>query len=115
MRRIISLSALCLALSGGVAAAQHGGGGHGGGGFHGGGFHGGHAFHGGGFHGGHAFHGGHGFHNGFRSGFFFGVPFYPYYSRGYGYGGYYPYSTWVPGQWYWDGVQWVWEPGHYVR
>jgi hypothetical protein len=42
-------------------------------------------------------------------------PYYPYYS--YPYGSPYPPSvwtpTWVPGQWEWNGWQWVWQPGYW--
>ena len=26
-----------------------------------------------------------------------------------------PAHEWVPGHWQWNGAQWVWRPGHYLR
>ena len=140
--KLLAMSALVLALSGGSAfAGRHGGGGgggHSGGGHvgggavvHGGGGHVGGGHVGGGFvnHGGFT-HGvvGRGYAGGYRGGYigarrpiFVGRPFIG--------GRYYDYRyrprlivenyapmagySWLSGSWQWDGQEWIWQPGHY--
>jgi hypothetical protein len=156
--KIITMSALILALSSGAAFADrhgHGGGG-GGGGWHGGGgvavhggggggWHGGggggvavreHRGGGGGWGGGVAVHsydrGGYHYNTGYRGGYYgggWGVRRPVYVNRPYIRERYFDYRIrpriivenyapmagyyWVPGEWQWNGYEWLWQPGHY--
>lgn len=126
--KALSIAALLLALTGGVASAERvvvrGGGGHSvvvrGGGFHGGGY-----YHGGGgyYRGGGYYHGGYGFH-GYGPGYgrifmprpWIGAHYYDYRFRPGLIVEDYPVRDgylWVRGSWQWNGGEWIWQPGYY--